>query len=291
VILANAEAGPKSTDIEELADLFGDIADVRPIGDDLTADVASAVDSGAPWVGVAGGDGSLRAAAPVLMAARRPLLAIPCGTKNHFALAVGTGTLEEALAAAEDGGSRLVDVGYVGDELFLNTASFGTYAAVVRERDRREHLPKRVADALGVVRQGFGGQRYRVEIDGVERRAWEVFAGNGRYGETLRTMNQRDGLDAGVLDVRLVLAEHKLARARLVVALVASTIGRTPVVERRVVEQVTIGLYGEDTALVALDGDALRFRSPMCWRVERAALPVRVPRDQVPVLRSPPSGD
>jgi undecaprenyl-diphosphatase len=277
VVLGNPDSGPKSTPISELEELFGDLADVRPIGRELAVDVARAVDTGAPWVGVAGGDGSLRAAAPVLIAARRPLLAIPCGTKNHFALAVGTETLDKAFAAAKDGTTRLVDVGCVGDEIFLNTASLGTYAAVVRERDRRAHWPKRMADAAGVLRQAIAGKRYLVDIDGETRKVWEVFAGNGEYGETIRTMTERDDLDGGKLDVRVILAEHRFARLRLIGAVLASSLGRTPVVERKVVSSVDLAVCGKPKALIALDGDALPFGSPMCWHVLPQALPVLVP--------------
>jgi diacylglycerol kinase family enzyme len=277
VVLANPTAGPKSTPLEEIGEVFGTIAEVRPIGDDLKADVAKAVDSGAPWVGVAGGDGSLRAAAPVLMAARRPLLAIPCGTKNHFALAVGTDTLERACLAAERGVTRLVDVGYVDDQVFLNTASLGTYAAVVRERDRRRHWPKRLADTAGTIRQSVRSTRYDVEIDGRRHRVWEVFGGNGRYGDTLRTISERDDLADGVLDVRVVLAEHRFARLRLVGALLASTLGRTPVVRQHCAPELDIRVCGDTPALIALDGDALRFGPHTCWRIVPRSLPVLVP--------------
>jgi diacylglycerol kinase family enzyme len=277
VVLANADAGPKSTSLEDLETVFGDVADVVEMGRDLTVDVARAVDAGAPWVGVAGGDGSLRAAAPILMAARRPLLAVPCGTKNHFALAVGTGTLEDAHAAAAGTHTRHVDIGCIGDELFLNTATVGTYAAVVRERDRRAHWPKRLADAAGVLRQAVQGTPYPIDVDGKVRKVWELWAGNGRYGDTLRTLSERDGLESGLLDLRIVLAEHRFARLRLAGAAVASTLGRTPVVERRLVEEVKVASCGEDTALVALDGDAHRVASPMCWRILPRALEVLVP--------------
>lgn len=290
-MLANPTAGPSATSPDELSRLFDGLAEVQAMSDDLCTDVARAVDSGAPWVGVAGGDGSLRAASTVLMAARRPLLAVPCGTKNHFAAAVGTGTLEQARAAAADGTVRFVDVGYVDDEVFLNTASLGWYAAVVRERDRRRHWPKRLADAAGVVREGLRGRRYPVEVGGERRTTWVVFAGNGRYGETLRTIAQRGDLCDGVLDLRLVLADRRWARARLVGALLASSLGRTPVVERRLVEDISISICDEATTLVALDGDAHRFTSPMRWRIERSALPVVVPAGGPAVLRSPASGD
>ena len=101
IVLVNAGSGPKETPVEELSEAFDEVAEVRAMTDSgLAVDVAQAVDAGAAWVGVAGGDGSLRLAAPVLASAQRPLLTVPCGTRNHFAKDLGLDTIEAAVAAA-----------------------------------------------------------------------------------------------------------------------------------------------------------------------------------------------
>ena len=53
----------------------------------------------------------------------KPLAVLPAGTFNHFAKDVGNHPLDRALAAIKAGTAKKVDVAYLNDKLFLNTAS------------------------------------------------------------------------------------------------------------------------------------------------------------------------
>ncbi len=275
IVLVNPGSGPKGTSVDELASAFGDLAEVRAASDrGMAVDVTEAVDAGAGWVGVAGGDGSQRLAAPVLAAARRPLLPVPCGTRNHFSKDVGIDSVEAAVAAAKAGETGAVDLAWVGDECFVNTCNLGMYTAVVKERERQEgKLPKRVADSLGIVREAVRGHRLRLVVDGRPVTTWAVFIGNGRYGEGLGDL-ARDALDAGILDVRIVMANQRVARLRLVGALIGGRLGQTPVVEQTCVPACTIETPGCDALDVALDADVVRLQTPLRLRVEAGALTV-----------------
>ncbi len=66
---------------------------------DGAADAAAA----ARVLGVAGGDGTINAAAEVALAADLPLLVIPGGTLNHFARDVGLGSVQDAVDALRQG--------------------------------------------------------------------------------------------------------------------------------------------------------------------------------------------
>jgi diacylglycerol kinase family enzyme len=59
---------------------------------------------------------------------------VPAGTRNHFALDLGLdrGDVLQALDAFTDGVERTVDLGRVNDRVFVNNASLGVYAEVVR---------------------------------------------------------------------------------------------------------------------------------------------------------------
>jgi diacylglycerol kinase family enzyme len=59
---------------------------------------------------------------------------VPSGTRNHFALDLGLdrGDVLRALDAFTDGVERTVDLGMVNDRVFVNNASLGVYAEVVR---------------------------------------------------------------------------------------------------------------------------------------------------------------
>jgi hypothetical protein len=95
-------------------------------GEDPGALARQAVMDGADAVGVAGGDGSLGLVAAVAVEADVPFVCVPSGTRNHFAGDLG---LDRArpLAALEAfaGPQRRIDVGVVGDRVFLNNVSLG----------------------------------------------------------------------------------------------------------------------------------------------------------------------
>ena len=273
IVLVNPGSGPQETPVEELTEAFGDLAEVRATtGSGLAVDVARAVDADAPWIGVAGGDGSLRLAAPVLAAAGRPLLPVPCGTRNHFAKDVGLDTVEASVAAAKAGNSRNVDLAWVNQECFLNTCNLGMYTAIVKERQKGK-LPKRVADFLGLVREGIGGHRLRLVIDGDRVVTWAVFIGNSRYGEVLGDLG-RDHLDDGLLDVRIVLANQRIARLRLVGALLGGRLRQTPVMDQLCKSTFEVATPGCPSMDVAVDGDLKHLRTPLRFRVDQGALPV-----------------
>jgi undecaprenyl-diphosphatase len=211
--------------------------------DSSPREVLEAAAPGARALGVAGGDGSVRAAAAVALAHDLPLLVVPAGTLNHFARAVGIPTIDDAIAAA-DGEEIEVDVCEVDGRAFVNNASLGLYPEVV---DRRDHLRPRLGKWLALV-VAVGtvlrrSQPLTVEIDGVRRVVWLVFFGNGRYDDEGLIAATRSRLDDGCIDVRIVRADRRLARLRLLVAVIAGRHGRSPVYDEQVSEgpvQVTV---------------------------------------------------
>jgi len=113
-------------------------ADVALLEGPGTVDVADlarkAVADGADLLGVAGGDGTQALVASVAAERDIPLLVISAGTRNHFALDLGLDRDDPSrcLDALTDGVELRVDLGWIGDRPFVNNASFGAYAAVVR---------------------------------------------------------------------------------------------------------------------------------------------------------------
>jgi diacylglycerol kinase family enzyme len=111
-------------------------------GDDLSALARGAIQAGADAVGVAGGDGSLRAVAETAVQHGVPFLCIPTGTRNHFAADLGLDRARplEALDALDPAGGRhsRVDVGLVNGRMFLNNVSLGVYADLVSESNYRD---------------------------------------------------------------------------------------------------------------------------------------------------------
>ncbi len=127
---------------------------LRP-GDDLLQLARDAIERGADVVGMAGGDGSQALVASVAMQADVPLVCIPAGTRNHFALDLGldrddvVGALDAFGAAVE----RRIDLASVGDRVFVNNVSLGVYAKIVQSEEyrdaKRQTTAKLLPDLLG----------------------------------------------------------------------------------------------------------------------------------------------
>jgi diacylglycerol kinase family enzyme len=126
-------------------------AEIRPTHPaELAGAIARAVSEGARVVGVSGGDGTLLTAANVLAGSCATLAPFPSGTLNHIARRLGLEDLPTAARAVAAGRSEGAPAGVMDDRLFLNTATFGLYADVVRRRERmRPWIRKWPAAAVG----------------------------------------------------------------------------------------------------------------------------------------------
>jgi membrane-associated phospholipid phosphatase len=135
-------------------------------GQDLTARLRLAA-AGARILGVAGGDGTVSAAAAVALETGLPLLVIPAGTFNHFAADLGVESARDALAALRDGEAAAVDVGLAGDRPFVNTSSTGVYVDLVNaRRPLEEVLGKRLAEVVALVGVLRHSRPHELVLDG-----------------------------------------------------------------------------------------------------------------------------
>ncbi|GAC1588875.1 MAG: hypothetical protein NVS3B21_05020 [Acidimicrobiales bacterium] len=244
--------------------------------EDLDAALDAQISAGAEWVGVAGGDGTIRSAAQRLAGSETALLAVPMGTLNHFARQLGISTLDDA-AAAVDGSTIAVDVGDVNDKVFVNNASIGLYPLLVEGRERRLHrLPKRLADLAALSDELRRGKSLSVCIDGEMVSTWMVFIGNNVYCSGLFDITERESVTDGVVDIRLVRAEARFSRLRVVGAALFKRLDRSPLIERRVVAEIVIEPDPKEVS-VALDGEVEELLAPLRFRSRKGALKVRVP--------------
>ena len=277
VVLVNTDSGPEQTEPKRLRDYFPDQPILECKGDELEDQVRRALEAGAGFVAVAGGDGSIRCAAATLAGTGTPLLPVPAGTRNHFAHELGITTLAEAAAAI--GGERLaVDLGEVNGKRFVNNSSVGFYAALVRERDRHERRrPRAVANVRAAYAQARRGHRFWVRVDGQRYRAWMVFVGNGCYGENLTDLMSRQRLDGRQLDVRVLRADAPLARVRAVLAVLVARLGSSSLLARERSGEVEVEVLDRRVVDVALDGEVFRLDATLRYRSLPEALTVLVP--------------
>jgi len=248
--------------------------------------VADAARGGARRVAVAGGDGTIATAAAALLAHRDVGMAVlPGGTLNHFALHLGVPTEPPAaLDVAATGETRTVDVAFVGERLFLNTASVGAYVTFVRLRERLERrLPYGLASLIAGLALFFRMPTYRVVVQAEGReRSYEtplVFVGVDERELTA------SGFDTYVADGRPglhVIVVRGRRRARMLALGLAAARGgpravaRLPEVDSFLVERCRVAVP-RGTAHVATDGEAQRMDAPLDFRVERERLRVVAP--------------
>lgn len=276
VVLVNPASGPDDDPAGEVRAHFGDHEVIECVGDDLEVLARDAIERGVAFVAMAGGDGSIRCVASLLAGTGIPLVPVPTGTRNHFARELGIETVADA-AAAIDGTRIQVDLAEVNGERFVNNASIGFYAALVRERVAHErHLPKALANVTAAWAQARKGHRFRADVKGRRYRAWLVFVGNGCYGEGLTDLMSRQSLDAAVLDVRVLRADVPLARTRTVAALLLGRLGASPLMVQSEEREVEVGLSQRSVA-VALDGEVVHLEPPLCFRSLAGALTLLVP--------------
>jgi diacylglycerol kinase family enzyme len=249
----------------------------------ITATVAHGVDR----ILVAGGDGTIEAAASVLIGTPVALAVLPGGTLNHFARDHGIPTdPDEALAVARTGQVRTVDVGYVNDQLFINTSSVGAYVLFVRWRDHIErYFGYRFASVLAGIRVLLRLRRMPAVVEGGgEVRHYRtplVFVGVGERQLTLASLGQR--VPGGARGLHVILVRGRRFARRFARAYSRITRG-LPVQERGIgldtalVERFQLDLPGR-RAHVATDGEIVLTNTPLAYRYVPDALRIVVPGD------------
>jgi diacylglycerol kinase family enzyme len=265
-LIVNPRSGtgsPSTEELREAAEARGVRVHELADGDDLP-EVARA--SGADVLGMAGGDGSLAAVAAVALEQDVPFVCVPFGTRNHFARDVGLDRDDPlaALAAFDEGEERRVDVGRVGDRLFLNNVSLGLYARLVH---RREHHRRR-RDALARLRALVltvrdRRRRQRFTIEGKTVRARLVLVSNNDYTLDLLSIGERERLDEGLLHLYV---PHGFRRITW---------------DERSCTELEIG-SPLPRVRAAVDGEPEELETPLRFRIEPQALRVLVPRAPEP---------
>lgn len=255
--------------------------------DELKSAIEKAVNAGAKRILVAGGDGSIGTAASVVAGTDVELAVLPGGTLNHFAKDNGIPTdLAKALEVAIGDTTRKVDVGYVGDRLFLNTSSIGAYVTFVRVRERFEkRFGYRIASALALLRimTRLRPVRVQVEVDGKANtyRSPVVFVGVGQRELKMPSLGSRVTDGERGLQIMVVSgssAGRMLALAFAAVARGTEGVSRTPDMDSFIVEKFAIELR-HSSAGVAVDGEIVVMNTPLEYRIARDALTVVVPQE------------
>ncbi len=240
-----------------------------------------AVAEGADLLAVAGGDGTQALVAEVAAYHDLPFVVIPAGTRNHFALDLGLDRDDPAAAleALTHGVELRVDLGYAADRVFVNNASFGTYASIVTDpayRDAKARTALRTLPGLltGEDAPGLRAQADGTRLDGLQALGLQaLLVSNNPYGRAVDAARpgRRERLDSGLLGVVCVRVGNTAQAARIVGGPRSGGLVRLSAGEV-VVESDT------GTLPVGIDGEHVVLPSPVVCRSAPGALRVRVPR-------------
>lgn len=255
--------------------------------DSLGQAVRDAVSSGAKRVLVCGGDGTIACAANALAGTDVELAVVPGGTLNHFAKdhAIPIDAAD-AVAAAMGEQISAVDVGYVGDNLFLNTFSVGMYVGYVRARDRLEkRFGYRIASLLALLRTFVRMWTISVEleVDGKVHfyKTALVFVGVGE--RELKAPKFGARIPGGRRGLHVIVVAGR-RRARLVaLAMAAASRGvehaaQGAELDSFLVSRCTIHMKRKRVSPIAVDGEIKYAKTPLELRLAADALKVVAPR-------------
>ena len=281
-IVINSAAGPalSSDPVDELKEELPS-AELRVLDDPSDFDDAlQAAAKRSFAVAVAGGDGSVNAAADLALQHSKPLLVIPAGTLNHMARDLGLEGVGEAIDAIQNGEAASIDVGKIDGQTFLNTASIGAYSDLVDEREKLESkIGKWPALVVALVKVLRRYEPMSIEIDGEAKDVWMVFIGNCRYHPFGFLPGWREKMDDGELDIRIVSASRPHARTRLLLSLITGRLARSKVYEEFATDRIEIRSL-EGPLRLARDGETFDGGEKFTVEKNKAKLQVYVPSDR-----------
>jgi YegS/Rv2252/BmrU family lipid kinase len=291
VVLLNRGGGAVAADpkvADKVADAFKaaglDVEIELIAGGDCAVRCETVSERGDELLVVGGGDGTISAAASVLVGTETMLGILPLGTLNHFARDLGIPTqLEEAAKVIARRKDRRVDVAEMNERIFINNSAIGLYPLMVLDRDlQRKRLgrSKRLAMVVASLRTlaRFDHQRLRLTVND-EKELIDtplLFVGNNDYRIDLGAPGQRQSLEDGRLSVFVM---RKKTRRGLIAASARALFNRTRPDDMVRIDNVQrLRVSSHRSALtVSLDGEVVEAAPPLDYRIRRKALRVIAP--------------
>jgi diacylglycerol kinase family enzyme len=248
-------------------------------GDDLQELARRAIDGGAPAIGMAGGDGSQALVATVAAEGQVPMVVVPAGTRNHLArdLGLARDDVVGALAAYTEGVERRMDLGMVGDRVFMNNVSLGLYASIVSSPEYRD---AKVDTALSTLPKvlGPGSKPFDLRFTGPDGRrrdrAHLIQISNNPYGGG-GDIGRRPRLDTGQLAIITLQIDGDRSAAAFLAAVAAGRPDRFSGFSSWTATTFEVDSDAEVAA--GLDGESITLPPPLRFSIRSQALVVLLP--------------
>jgi diacylglycerol kinase family enzyme len=234
---------------------------------------------------IGGGDGTIRAAAQVMLGSGRPWGVLPLGTYNHFAQDLGfAAEPQQAAEQLATGVVRPIDAGVVNGHVFVNNASLGAYPLAVKVRDMLRSsmgLPKKLAMAYAFWKLFWRFRSLTIRLETASGsmpvlHAPFLLISNNLYEKMSLTAVGRPRLDAGILGMYCLPQNNRWA---FLAALFHGMMHSLKDNDALVVQQarcLDVHLHRR-LIPVALDGEVLKLRTPLHVESRPQALHLVVP--------------
>lgn len=253
---------------------------------DVVGTLEQAVSEGADLLGAAGGDGTQALVAQVAARHDLPLVCVPAGTRNHFALDLGLDRDDPSVALdalGAEGEEIRVDLGRVGDRPFVNNVSLGAYAAIVARSEYRDAKLQAAIATLPEVTNPEARSGLTVEAAGQDpiRDPQLVQIANNPYAapDDAAPLGSRPRLDTGTLGIDVVA----YTSSRELRAMLRNEGKRGPghATAYRSWTGARVTVASKDgTVPAGVDGEHIEFASPLEVSIRPGALRIRLPRDR-----------
>lgn len=245
--------------------------------------VQKATSKGFTKIVAVGGDGTVYEVANGLVGSDIPLGVIPAGTGNDFARTVGIPTdIEKALKTIVDGKILCIDYGKANDRCFVNVASVGLDAEIVKATAHvKRYFSGAGAYIAGMLRTllQFHYKEISLKIDCLNRKknVMLVAIANGKYyGGGMKIAPMAEITD-GILQVCVIDRLSKWKLIRLFPTIFSGSHVRHK--EVKLYKGKEISIKSEQPLLINLDGDIIGESTSVKFEVVSQGIKVLVPRE------------
>lgn len=238
----------------------------------------------------AGGDGTINTVAQYLLHQDIPMAIVPLGTFNYVARALNIPLdLAEAVRVAVQGVAQSVHVGTVNQQVYLNNAAIGLYPKLIQQRESdksRFGRYKAVAMLSGFAMLLREHQKLRLKmtIDGQAKpiETPMVFFGNNQLQLADMKLTLAECAAQGRLAGVAITPVNRWQMLKLMARMSLGTFERAPEVHCFCADHIQIASKHRQLDL-AIDGEIVRVKTPLNFKVANHALKIMVPNAATPV--------
>ncbi len=235
---------------------------------------------------IGGGDGTLAAAAGLLLHSNKAMGLLPLGTMNLLARDLGMpNNIQAAIDILSNGYTRKIDVAEVNGHIFLNNSVIGLYPTMVRARERQRGVAgwkkwMSIASAIFKSLRYYNVAEVSVDLGKGPRlvKTPALAVVNNVYHDRPDALFlDRPTLDDGRLAIYLANHRTRLGLIRLMVGLALGGWQRDAELESLTLTELTVTSQRRHRLRVAIDGEVIRLMLPLIYRIRPKALTVLAP--------------